>query len=285
MRVSSLFRNSAQALTAPWLIPVWLAVFCFMLPAQVQKVDPDRTITLQVPGATAAYTMDSFLAEASAENGVVSIVGIHPGATHVVVVTSSEPQTFEVLVSTLAPIYPPGFVTPESGSENGQSGYYEGRYYTNPAQVQTQFDFAKSNGENWTHMHVVETNFLGTLDEGESRAALTSATYEIHTPDRDITFLDKYLDESQLTINGSIIRGFHMEEGNWFVHAGYTSVASFEGLFLPLQPELIVGGGYRYPLTGNSSITASFYDIQVHASDLLGRSGTIGDLKYRYSPR
>lgn len=256
-----------------------------MLPAQVQKVDPERTITLQVAGATAAYSMDSFLVEATAENGLVSIMGIHPGTTHVVVITSSEPQTFEVLVPVPPPIYPPGFVEPESGPESGQSGYYEGRYYTNPAQIQTQFDFFKTSGENWTHMHVVETSLLGPLEDGESRAALSAATYEIHTADRDITFLDKYLDESQLTINGSIIRGFHMEDGNWFVHAGYTSVAAFEGYFLPLQPELVVGGGYRYPLTENSSITGSFYYIDVHASDLLGRSGPIGDLRYRYSPR
>ncbi len=256
-----------------------------MLSAQVHKVDPERIITFQVAGATAAYTMDSFLAEATADDGLVSITGIHPGTTHVVVITSSEPQTFEVFVTTPRPIYPPGFVEPESGPENGQSGYYEGRYYTNPAQIQTQFDFFKTTGENWTHMHVVETSLLGPLDDGESRAALSSATYEIHTADRDIAFLDKYLDESQLTINGSIIRGFHMVDGNWFVHAGYTSVAAFEGLFLPLQPELVVGGGYRYPLTENSSITGSFYYIDVHASDLLGRSGPIGDLRYRYSPR
>jgi hypothetical protein len=76
-----------------------------------------------------------------------------------------------------------------------------------------------------------------------------------------------------------------MSQGNWFVHAGYTSVAAFEGLFLPLQPELVVGGGYRYPLTQNSSLTGSFYYIDVHASDLLGRSGAIGDLRYKYSPR
>ena len=255
-----------------------------MLPAQVHRVDPERTITFQVAGATAAYTMDSFLAEASAENGLVSIVGIHPGTTHVVVITASEPQTFEVFVTTPPPIYPPGFVEPESGPENGQSGYYEGRYYTNPAQIQTQVDFFKTSGENWTHVHVVETSLLGPLEDGESKAALSSATYEIHTADRDITFLDKYLDESQLTINGSIVRGFHMSQGNWFVHAGYTSVAAFEGLFLPLQPELVVGGGYRYPLSANSSITGSFYYIDVRASDLLGRSGAVGDLQYKYSP-
>ena len=50
----------------------------------------------------------------------------------------------------------------------------------------------------------------------------------------------------------------------------------FEGLFLPIQPELVAGGGYRYPLTENSSITASFYHVQVPASDLIGPSGNIG---------
>ena len=175
-----------------WLTPLLLVLCCLRSTAQIYKVDPNKTITFQVAGATAAYSMDSFLAEATAENGLVSIVGIHPGTTHVVVITPSEPQTFEVFVTTPPPIYPPGFVEPESGPESGQSGYYEGRYYTNPAQIQTQFDFFKTNGENWTHMHVVETNLLGPLEDGESRAALSSATYEIHTPDRDITFLDKY---------------------------------------------------------------------------------------------
>jgi hypothetical protein len=49
-----------------------------------------------------------------------------------------------------------------------------------------------------------------------------------------------------------------MRQDNWFVHAGYTTVATFQGLFLPTQPELVAGGRYRYPLTVNSSITADF---------------------------
>ena len=126
-------------------------------------------------------------------------------------------------------------------------------------------------------MHVVETNLVGPLDQGQPRVALSSASYQIVTPRRDITLFDQYVDESPLTINGSIVRGFHMRQDNWFVHAGYTSVATFEGLFLPVQPELVAGGGYRYPLTANSSITGSFYQVQVPASDLLGHSGSIGD--------
>ena len=37
------------------------------------------------------------------------------------------------------------------------------------------------------------------------------------------------------------------------------------GLFLPTQPELVIGGGYRYPLSLNSSLSASFYHMQIPA--------------------
>jgi hypothetical protein len=53
-----------------------------MLPAQVHKVDPDKTVTLEVAGATAAYSLDSFLADATAANGIVLVTGVHPGSTH-----------------------------------------------------------------------------------------------------------------------------------------------------------------------------------------------------------
>ena len=267
-----------------WLAPLCLVTCCLTLPAQIHTVDPKKTITFDVAGATAAYSLDASLAEATAEDGRVSVTGKQPGATHVVVITPGGVQTFEVLVTTPPPHYPPGFVMPVNGAEAAQSGYYEGRYYSSPAQMQSQLDFLKIREDDRTHVHVVETNLLRSIEPGQPRIALSSASYQIVTPGRDITLFDKYLDESQLTINGSIVRGFHMQQDNWFVHAGYTSVATFEGLFLPVQPELVAGGGYGYSLSGNSSITASFYRVQIPASDRLGRSGSIGDLRYKYSP-
>ena len=236
-------------------------------------------------GATAAYSLDASLAEATAENGLVSVEGKQPGTTHVVVITPSGVQTFEVLVTTPPPHYPPGFVMPVNGAEAAQSGYYEGRYYSSPGQIQNQFDFVKIHGDDRTHVHTVETNLVGPLEQGQPSIALSSASYQIVTPRRDITLFDQYVDESPLTLNGSIVRGFHMQQDNWFVHAGYTTVATFHGLFLPTQPELVAGGGYRHPLTANSSVTASFYHVQVPASDLLGHSGDIGTVSYKYSPR
>src|SRR4029077_17939569 len=97
-----------------------------MLSAAVRKVDPQKTITFEVAGATAAYSLDASLAEADADNGLVSVTGNQPGPTHVVVLTPSGVQTLEVLVTTLPPHYPPGFVMPVSVAEMAQSGYYEG---------------------------------------------------------------------------------------------------------------------------------------------------------------
>src|SRR5207248_9945190 len=99
-------------LSTKWLARVCLVSCCLTLPAQVRKVDPQKTITFEVAGATAAYTLDSFLAEATADNGVVSVSGKQPGTTHVVVVTASGLETFEDLVTTPPPHYPPGFVMP-----------------------------------------------------------------------------------------------------------------------------------------------------------------------------
>jgi len=201
------------------------------------------------------------------------------------VIAPSGAQTLQIVITQPPPHYPPGFMMPATVAEMAQSGYYEARYYSSPAQIQNQFDFVKVHGADRTHVHVVETNLVGPLESGQPRVALSSASYQIVTPRRDITLIDKYVDESPLTINGAIVRGFHMQQDNWFVHGGYTTVAAFQGLFLPIQPELVLGGGYRYPLNENSSLTASFYRVRVPASDLTGHSGNIGTLSYKYAPR
>lgn len=188
MPENSLFRNHGR--TALWRVPLALLLCCLLLPGQVYKVDPHKTITFPVDGATAAYTLDEFFAEAAAENGVVTVEGKVAGDTHVVVVTPSGNQTFEILVNLMPPVYPPGYVAPTSGAEPAQSGHYEGRYYSNPAEIQNQIDFMKINGDNWTHINVVETNLLGA-DQDLPRVALSSVTYEIATKNRGNNYLDK----------------------------------------------------------------------------------------------
>ena len=48
-----------------------------------------KTLQLPVAGATAAYSLDPNIADATAANGVLEIVGKAPGSTNIVVVTSA----------------------------------------------------------------------------------------------------------------------------------------------------------------------------------------------------
>ncbi|MGC2742234.1 MAG: pilus assembly protein N-terminal domain-containing protein, partial [Candidatus Angelobacter sp.] len=77
-----------------------LATAC-CLAAQGQtplSVAYQKTLQLSVAGATAAYSLDPNIADATAANGIVEIVGKAPGETNIVVVTSAGAQTLAVTV-------------------------------------------------------------------------------------------------------------------------------------------------------------------------------------------
>src|SRR5215813_12788316 len=79
-----------------------------------------KRIEVPIAGATAAYSLDSTIAEAAAANGIVEIAGRGPGSTTIVVVTSAGVQTLSVVVPQPPPSYPPGFVPPLSEGSVGE---------------------------------------------------------------------------------------------------------------------------------------------------------------------
>ena len=273
-----------SALPNRWLVGVWLAASGVALQAQTYRVETEKTITIEVPGATAAFVLNATYADASAENGVVTVTGKIAGTTHVMVVTAAGPQPYEVVVTNPAVKHLSGFLNAEMLHMGIESGYVDSRYNSSPGQIQDQLDFSRRQDDNITHMHLVGTEIFGPLFTGESRTQLSSASYEISTPERDITILDQYREESPLGINGSIVRGLHFRDDGWFVHAGYTSIASFEGLFLPTKAERAIEAGYQHSLGDNSTIIGTLYDFKVTPLDVVGKSGVMGMLTYAYSP-
>ena len=94
---------------------VLLATAC-CLAAQGQtplSVGYQKTLQFSVAGATAAYSLDTNIADATAANGVVEIAGKAPGSTNIVVVTAAGAQTLAVTVPVPPTILPPGFEPPE----------------------------------------------------------------------------------------------------------------------------------------------------------------------------
>src|SRR5579864_2042255 len=240
-----------------------------------------KKIEIPVTGATAAYSMDSSVVEASAVNGVVEIEGRGPGATTVVVVTSAGVQTLSIVVPQPPPSYPPGFVPPESSGSAGERGSYEVRYNSNPSQLTNAIEFMRTQGDSFTRLQVTNATLL-TSSSSQTTVGFPLASYEISRPHRDVTFIDQQVTDSPLTLDGYLVRGLHVREGPWEFHGGFTSVAIFQGLFLSTDPEYLAGISRTFSLHGYGSLEGGFYYFQNPRKELaVAGNGGVGSLTYR----
>jgi hypothetical protein len=243
-----------------------------------------QTISVPVPGALAAFSLDDFYAEARAQDETLTIFGKNPGLTHIVAVVRDGTKTFAVRVLPAPPSFPPGFVQPLSGSA-GENGSYESRYTSGPSQSENILDFMRRDGDRSIRFHLGGV-FLFTPIAGRSTFGLSSVFYQILTPHRDITLLDQFMTNSPLTVDGSIVRGFHFRQGAFLFHAGYASLTTFEHFILPSLQEGVIGVGYRFSLGDHASLTPNFYFFPGRpASDNVGQRGTVASLVYQYEPR
>ena len=257
--------------------------------AATYTVGFEKTVTIAVPRATAAYAVDPEFAEASADQGIVTVRGKSPGTTHVVVVTPEGVQTVEITVPMPPPFHPKGWVTPRPEGTSNESGYVETRYSSLPQQLNNVIDFARQSADLSTHFHLATTNFFPSPNNpydsyNQSSVALTSLFYEIKTSRRKVTLVDQLLDESPLTVSNATVRGLHWQEGEWFAHAGYTSPATFLNLFLPVRREGVFGFGYHYRLSEHATLTPSVYEFTMSGANHTGKAGPVASLLYTYRP-
>jgi hypothetical protein len=239
-----------------------------------------KAISIPFPEATAAYAVDPAVAEASADAGIVTITGKSPGATHVVVITPTGVQTIDIVIPVPPPIFPKGWVTPRPEGTSGEAGYYETRYSSLPQQLTNILDFSRQAEDLSTHFHLAMTDLFPSANNpydsySQSSFALSSLSYQFRTAKRTVTLVDQTVVESPLTLNNTTVRGLHWQEGNWFFHAGYTSPAEFQNIFLPTLAEGVFGGGYRFFVTPTSSLTTSVYKLTVPGQDQTGTAGMI----------
>src|SRR5258708_26497044 len=80
------------------------------------------------------------------------------------------------------------------------------------------------------------------------RSGFPQASYELKRPGYDVTFVDQTVYNSPLTVEGYAVRGLHLQMGDWIFHGGYTSIATFQDLFLSTNPEHVSGLGRPFKL-------------------------------------
>ncbi len=264
-----------------YLIP--LLLFFAAIAAQAQSplsVSYQKRIQLPVAGATAAYSLDSNIAEASATNGVVEILGKAPGSTNIVVVTPAGVQTVAVTVPVPPPVVPPGFEPPEHLNA-AETGNYEFRYNSDPSQVTNSVELKRTEGKSFTRMQVVNAN-LFSANGSTSAVSFPFVAYQISRPDTDMTFIDKNVGNTPLTLDGYIVRGFHLRQGAWEFHGGFTSIATFQGLFLATDREYTAGVSRLFKLDDSNSLQLNTYYFQnPETQRLVASNGAVSSLAYR----
>jgi hypothetical protein len=246
------------------------------------QVGYQKQLEIPIAGASAAYSLDSTVADASAANGLVTVQGRAPGAANIVVITPAGVQTIAVFVPQPAPSYPPGFVAPSQEGGSGERGAYELRYNSDPAQLTNSIEFMRTQGDSFNRLQLTNATLL-TSNSTQSRVGFPLASYEISRPHYDVTFIDRQITDAPFTLDGYLVRGLHVTEGPWQFHGGFTSVAIFQGLFLSTAPEYVAGASRTFSLGGFGALEGGFYYFKNPSSEIAsGPNGGLGSLTYRW---
>lgn len=240
-----------------------------------------KTIHLDFPGATAAYSLDPLYAEASARDGILTITGKAPGEASVVVVTPGGVRNVPVTIVAPPPSYPPGFVPPIAASYFGASGTYELRYSSDPSQWVNSLNFVRRNGSRKVEFRFANASMLSPGSDSPS-FSFPVLSYSISNQRRGITILDEAVDNSALTISGATVRGLHYWQGGWKFHAGFVSQTSFRDLLLSTERQEVAGVSRSFRLSRHSELTPNFYVFHMRGIASQGRNGEVASLVYRY---
>lgn len=239
-----------------------------------------KSIQVPVPGATAAYSLDPLNADAAASNGIVSITGKSPGSAKIMVVTPEGVQTLNITVLQPPPMYPAGFVAPEVVSHYGENGSYEFRYSSDPSQWQNNLDLVWRNGARRTELHLDNANLL--TPGSASRISFPLASYSYSSPAREVVLLDQRVDNSFLTVDGAMVRGFHYRQGAWQFHSGVTSQTNFSDFLLSADTEEVAGASRTFRVGEHGAVIPNLYFFRMTSADSPGRGGAVGSVMYRY---
>lgn len=239
------------------------AIGLVILATAIAAAAADYSLTLAVgestivdlPGVTAAYAIDATIADASAAHGGVSVTARAAGTTQIVAVTGNGTRTIGIIVKPRAQ----AALGDRPGVEPPEHGTYDVRYTSSGGQIQNTVDLTRTQRDRREDAHLVTNTATGERFAGEPASVIRSISYRVTTPERQLTFFDSGLNHSPLTLDDTIVRGIHLRQDAWRLHAGYTTNALFGSLLLASERDLVIGGGYEYRLNERSRLMPSAF--------------------------
>jgi cell division septation protein DedD len=225
-------------------------------------------LSFQVIGATSAYAIDAALADATASAGTVTVYGRSAGRTQLVVISLTGQSTFELVVEAQR-----GAGAPPADANRGSGGHVESRYASAGRQIQNTVHLERETAKQRTELHIEHVQY-GAAAGTRASSSIPSASYRIFTKHRELTFLDRQVDHSPLTVSSMTIRGAHYLDEHWRFHAGYTAYTLFESFLLPSDHRTVIGAAYVQPLGPHARLMPSLFKY---------RDGETASLLYDYA--
>jgi hypothetical protein len=198
-----------------------------------------ETVTLEFPQVSAAFAVDSDIVEVTAVGSQVTLVGRRAGKTLVTVVMPTIVETLTVHVEAL-PARSVAFET----SATHSAGSWEASYDSATRRFGTGLTMAFGEGERTARLALYGIRESG-LAGRDSIWALPAASMELKEPGRSVVLLDERVNTSPLTLNGAVLRGLHLREGAFEMHAGLSSRTPWNDLLLPRSGDRALGLSYR----------------------------------------
>lgn len=248
-----------------WILGLLALVMAGPLQLQAQPeqhaplvVAAGHTSFIVRPGVTAAYSMDTSVVAAEAVAGGFQITGNGAGQTTVMLVTIQGVRTIAVMVP--EPRLPGQFGAAQGDDAAEQTvdfGDEELLYNNDPTQITDVHNLTQISGDRQIHIDIMNTNIFPA--EGQNPVGFPMLTYEISRPGQRITFVDEMMENTQLTLNGILLRGFHLQKGPWEFHGGITAITEFQDFLLPSTRYEVGGVSRHFELSKRTLFEANFY--------------------------
>lgn len=228
-----------------------------------------ETRTAPIAGVTAAWAIDPAVVAIVVKQDGVTVVARAAGSTTIVLIGAAGEQRYRVVVNARAGS------NAARAPANADQANVETRYSSAGRELQNSVTTMRTDGTKRTEVSVRTIHHAGNAIGDRANTSIASASYRIFTGNRELTFLDREVDHSPLTLDATPLRGIHYLDEHWRLHAGYTAYATYRSFLVPVERELVAGGGYAFRAGAQASLTPSLFAIR--------GKGTIASLMYENS--
>jgi hypothetical protein len=206
--------------------------------AQTLRVPAGHVVVIDTPGATAAYAVDHTIADVVLGIDTVRVQGRLAGRTKLVVVIGDTLRSHDVEV-----VAPPRGTPLRAGRPGVTSSMWTSLFNSETDRLTTTADATSERAGRTVRLSAANVTRIGDA-HADVRSSMASASLDVSSSARRVTFLDQLVRGTPLTLDGSRVRGLHYADRAFEVHAGLSSPLLYRSVLVPADPDAVLGGAY-----------------------------------------